>query len=159
MTRIGGSAPANHDRFTGANPSGTFGQGDNMLLRQGLLTLGFALLTFTAAQADCSSTHNPFDEVYCDIQTFHQADHQLNTDYSDLAKQLNPTEQASLKHGEIAWIKDRNAQCTMTQGGYNFVAMDCATDMTTRRDDFIKSRSREWASTGCVDSALRKEND
>ena len=92
-------------------------------------------------------------------KVFHQADHQLNDDYSALKKLLNPTEQASLKQGEVAWIKDRNAQCTQSDNGYEFVAMDCAVSMTNKRDDFIKARERECASTGCVDSELAKEND
>jgi uncharacterized protein YecT (DUF1311 family) len=120
---------------------------------------GLMLLTVTAARADCANTNNPFDDVYCDIQVFHQADHQLNVDYSDFYKTLNPAEQSSLKHGEILWIKDRNQQCTMSQNNFDFVAMDCAVQLTNQRDSFIKDRARECASTGCVDSAIGKENN
>lgn len=109
------------------------------------------------AFADCTSASSPFDQVYCDIQVFHQADHQLNTDYSALYKTLNPSEQHSLKEGEIAWIKDRNAQCTQSNGGWDFVAMDCAVDMTDKRDTFIQTLARACASTGCVDADMGKE--
>jgi uncharacterized protein YecT (DUF1311 family) len=120
---------------------------------------GFTLITATAAKADCANASNPFDEVYCDIQVFHQADHQLNVDYSGLYKVLNPAEQSSLKHGEIQWIKDRNEKCTMSQDGFDFVAMDCAVQLTNDRDSFIKNRARECSSTGCIDSAIGKENE
>jgi uncharacterized protein YecT (DUF1311 family) len=124
-----------------------------------ILSAGFLLFAATAAKADCTSASSPFDQVYCDIQVFHQADHQLNTDYADLAKMLKPAEKSSLRSAEISWIKDRNDQCTTTQDSYDFVAMDCAIDQTTARDDFVKARARECASTGCVDSELAKEHD
>jgi len=124
-----------------------------------LLAAGMSLFAIQGAKADCSQLTEPFDQVYCDIQVFHQADHQLNVDYSDLHKILNPAEQTSLAHGEIAWIKDRDQTCTESQDGYNFVAMDCAVDMTNQRDSFLKDRARECASTGCVDSEIGKEND
>ena len=130
-----------------------------MLLKTCAAAGVFVLLSAAGAKADCTSTNSPFDDVYCDIQVFHQADHQLNDDYSALKKLLNPTQQAALKEGEVAWIKDRNAQCTQTDNDYEYVAMDCAVAMTNKRDDFIKARERECSSTGCVDSELAKEND
>ena len=111
------------------------------------------------AFADCTDASSPFDQVYCDIQVFHQADHQLNTDYSAFYKTLNPAQQHSLKEGEIAWIKDRNAQCTQSDDGWDFVAMDCAVDMTNKRDAYIQKLARECASTGCVDSEIGKESE
>jgi uncharacterized protein YecT (DUF1311 family) len=130
-----------------------------MLLRTVCLASAFALVVLTGAKAACTSTNSPFDDVYCDIQVFHQADHQLNVDYGAFYKILNANEQSSLRDGEIAWIKDRNQQCTESQDGYNFVAIDCAVAMTNTRDNFIKARQRECASTGCVDSEIGKEND
>ncbi len=125
--------------------------------RKSVAVAGFMLLAIASAKADCTTSSNPFDDVYCDIQVFHQADHQLNVDYGALAKLLKPAEVASLKHGEIDWIKDRNATCTSTQGSYEFVAMDCAVALTNKRDEFIKARERECGSTGCVDDALGRE--
>ncbi len=119
----------------------------------------FALVAAAGAKADCANTNSPFDDVYCDIQVFHQADHQLNDDYGALKKLLNPAQQASLKQGEVAWIEDRNSQCTQSDNDYEYVSMDCAVSMTNKRDDFINARERECASTGCVDSELAKEND
>jgi uncharacterized protein YecT (DUF1311 family) len=130
-----------------------------MLLKTWITAGVFALAAATGAHADCANTNSPFDDVYCDIQVFHQADHQLNDDYGALKKLLNPAQQASLKQGEVAWIKDRNAQCTQSDNDYEYVAMDCAVAMTNKRDDFIKARERECSSTGCVDSELAKEND
>lgn len=130
-----------------------------MLLRTAFTAGAFCFVALTGAKAACKSTNNPFDDVYCQIQVFHQADHQLNIDYGALYKTLNAAEQASLRQGEIAWIKDRNQQCVESQDGYDFVAMDCAVEMTNTRDDFIKARQRECASTGCVDSELEKERD
>ncbi len=130
-----------------------------MYLKTFLAVAGFTIFAVNGAKADCAHSSNPFDDVYCDIQVFHQADHQLNVDYGDLSKTLNAAQKASLKQGEIAWIKDRNKQCTESQDGYDFVAMDCAVEMTNKRDSFIKDRARECASTGCVDSAIGKEDD
>jgi uncharacterized protein YecT (DUF1311 family) len=130
-----------------------------MRLRTAFLVIIFALVMLTGAKAACTSTNSPFDEVYCGVQVFHQADHQLNIDYGAFYKTLDANEQSSLREGEIAWIKDRNQQCTESQDGYNFVAIDCAVKMTNMRDDFIKSRQRECASTGCIDSEIGKENN
>lgn len=126
-----------------------------------LFTIAAIFISFMVmaprAFADCTHTSSPFDDVYCDIQVFHQADHQLNTDYAALHKTLNPTQQQSLKSGEIAWIKDRNSKCTQSQDGWDFVAMDCAVDMTNKRDAFIQEMARYCSSTGCKDSELGKE--
>ena len=68
------------------------------------------------AFADCTNTNSPFDGVYCDIQVFHQADHQLNEDYKSLHTMLNASQKHSLKESEITWIQDRNSQCTAVEG-------------------------------------------
>ena len=116
-------------------------------------------LVAPSAYADCSSTNNPFDDIYCQIQVFHQMDHQLNTDYAALHKMLNSSQQKSLRASEITWIKDRNSQCTQSDGGWDYVSMDCAVDMTNKRDQFIQQLQRECSSTGCVDSEIAKEFD
>jgi uncharacterized protein YecT (DUF1311 family) len=70
-------------------------RGKVMLLKTCIMASVFAFVAASGAKADCANTNSPFDDVYCDIQVFHQADHQLNDDYGALKKLLNPAQQPS----------------------------------------------------------------
>jgi uncharacterized protein YecT (DUF1311 family) len=71
-----------------------------------------------------------------------------------LRKHLNPTQQSSLQNGQLAWIKQRDDQCSEEKPTGYFVNLDCAVDMTQKRMAFLQKRERECTSTGCVDSKL-----
>jgi uncharacterized protein YecT (DUF1311 family) len=113
-----------------------------------------ALLPLGAHAAGCAAPRNAFDQVYCTGNLFSQADHELNQEYSRLRSHLNASQQAALKSGQIAWIKQRYQSCSEEkQSGY-FVNLTCAVDTTQQRLAFLKERERECNSTGCVDAKL-----
>ncbi|WP_024680232.1 lysozyme inhibitor LprI family protein [Pseudomonas syringae] len=107
-----------------------------------------------AHAAGCAKPRNAFDQVYCAGNLFSQSDRDLNQEYTALRKHLNSTQQSSLKSGQLAWIKQRDAQCSEEKPSGYFVNLDCAVDMTQSRLAFLKERERECTSTGCVESKL-----
>lgn len=107
-----------------------------------------------AHAAGCAKPRNAFDQVYCAGNLFSQADRDLNQEYTGLRKHLNPAQQGSLKNGQLAWIKQRDDQCSEEKPTGYFVNLDCAVDMTQKRMAFLQERERECTSTGCVESKL-----
>jgi uncharacterized protein YecT (DUF1311 family) len=118
------------------------------------LVLALACLSAGAHAAGCAQPRNAFDQVYCAGNLFSQADHDLNTVYGDLRKQLQPAQQAALRTGQLAWIKQRDQACSEEKSNGYYVNLTCAVDMTQQRQAFLKERQRECSSTGCVDSKL-----
>ncbi len=122
------------------------------------LVCGAALLLATfaagAQAAGCGKPRNAFDTVYCAGNLFSQTDKSLNQTYSELRKQLTPDQQNTLKQGQLAWIKNRDAKCSREEGEMYFVNLDCAITMSQERLDFLKERQRECSSTGCEASKL-----
>jgi len=118
------------------------------------LTVLLLLMTAGAYAAGCATPKNAFDQVYCAGTLFAQVDHDLNVEYGNLRKNLKPTGLAALKQGQLAWIKDRNDQCSEEKSTGFFVNLDCANTMTQDRLAFLKERDRECTSTGCVESKL-----
>ena len=113
-----------------------------------------ALLPLGAHAAGCATPRNAFDQVYCAGNLFSQADRDLNQQYSRLRQRLNPTQQGSLKTGQLAWIKQRDDQCSEEKSNGYFVNLSCAVDLTQQRMAFLQERERECSSTGCVDAKL-----
>jgi uncharacterized protein YecT (DUF1311 family) len=118
------------------------------------LVLVLACPSAGAHAAGCAKPRNAFDQVYCAGNLFSQADKDLNTTYGDLRKQLKAPEQATLRTGQLAWIKQRDNACSEEKPNGYYVNLDCAVDMTQQRQAFLKERQRECSSTGCVDSKL-----
>lgn len=125
------------------------------------VTLACALaalaVPFAAHAAGCAKPQGAFDQVYCNSTVFSQADRDLNNEYSHLRKQLNKAQQASLKSGQIAWLKQRNDQCSTAHDEGYYVDLQCAIDMTQARLSFLRARERECSSTGCVSSKLGQQ--
>ncbi|WP_454690433.1 lysozyme inhibitor LprI family protein [Achromobacter aloeverae] len=115
---------------------------------------GSAFVATGAQAAGCAKPRNAFDQVYCSGNLFSQTDHDLNTAYGDLRKQLKPAQQDALKKGQLAWIKTRDEQCSYEKPNGYYVNLDCAVSMTQQRLDFLKERERECKSTGCQDSKI-----
>lgn len=113
-----------------------------------------ALLPLGAHAAGCASPRNAFDQVYCSGNLFSQTDHDLNQEYSRLRTHLNSSQQAALKSGQLAWIRQRDEQCSEQKANGYFVNLTCAVHLTQARLDFLKERERECNSTGCVDAKL-----
>jgi uncharacterized protein YecT (DUF1311 family) len=120
------------------------------------LALGLfaAALGANAQAAGCAKPRNAFDQVYCAGNLFSQTDRDLNTAYGNLRKLLKPAQQDALKTGQLAWIKERDDQCSHEKPNGYFVNLTCAVDMTEQRLAFLKERERECKSTGCVNSKL-----
>lgn len=116
-----------------------------------LLTVVFPL---GAHAAGCAKPRNAFDQVYCAGNLFSQVDRDLNQEYTSLRKHLNPAQQGSLKNGQLAWIRQRDGQCSEEKPSGYFINLDCAVDMTQKRMTFLQERERECASTGCIESKL-----
>ena len=91
---------------------------------------------------------------YCTSTQFSQSDRDLNDEYGRLRKQLSGDQQATLKAGQLAWLKQRDAQCSETRNNSYLVDIQCANDMTQSRLSFLRERERECSSTGCVTSKL-----
>lgn len=127
----------------------------NKPLATALLATSSLLLADGALAADaCGTPRNAFDSVYCRSGEFSQADRELNQQFGTLRKHLNDGQKALLKKSQIAWIKDRDAQCSYERDGGYFVNLQCAVDKTNERLAVLRERERECQSTGCVDSKL-----
>ena len=118
------------------------------------LPLLLAAFSMTAYAAGCGKPRNAFDQVYCASTEFSQLDRDLNQEYDRLKKALQPAEQATLKHGQLAWLSQRDAKCSFEKEDGYYVNLECATDMTQQRVAFLRERERECSSTGCVDAKL-----
>lgn len=116
--------------------------------------LATGLLAADLALAACEKPRNAFDSVYCLSTEYAQVDRELNNEFGTLRKMLNDGQKASLKKSQIAWIKDRDAQCSYEREGGYFVNLQCAVDKTNERLSVLRERERECQSTGCVDSKL-----
>ncbi|WP_325435788.1 lysozyme inhibitor LprI family protein [Pseudomonas nitroreducens] len=119
-----------------------------------LSMLAAGLLSADLALAACEKPRNAFDSVYCLSTEYAQVDRELNNEFGTLRKMLNDGQKAALKKSQIAWIKDRDAQCSYERDGGYFVNLQCAVDKTNERLAMLRERERECQSTGCVDSKL-----
>ena len=119
-----------------------------------LSMLAAGLLSAELALAACEKPRNAFDSVYCLSTEYAQVDRELNNEFGTLRKMLNDGQKAALKKSQIAWIKDRDAQCSYERDGGYFVNLQCAVDKTNERLTVLRERERECQSTGCVDSKL-----
>ena len=123
-------------------------------MKKVVLPFLLAALSMTAHAAGCGKPRNAFDQVYCSSTQFAQSDRDLNQEYDRVKQALQPAAQASLKHGQLAWISQRDTQCSLEKDNGFFVNLECATSMTQQRIAFLRERERECSSTGCVESKL-----
>lgn len=111
-------------------------------------------MSTTPARADCEDPKNAFDDVYCYSKLYIEADGDLNKAYGELAGLLSKAEKATLKKGELAWIRARNGKCSRQEGDDNFVDMDCAVAATRDRTSFLQDRTQECKASRCQASKL-----
>ena len=116
----------------------------------------FALLFSGSAFATsaCDRVTNDFDGLYCLNKVYQQADTDLNVAYKQLVARLDADGRAVLKRGQLTWMAERNASCSMHKDGGFYVDLDCATQMTIDRTRFLQDRVRECVSSGCRNSRL-----
>lgn len=103
---------------------------------------------------NCDKPINDFDGLYCLTKVYLEADKELNNSYTKLNKVLNSTQKSKLKRGQLAWIRERNDQCSYNNDEGFFVNMNCATRTTTSRVNFLNDRIRECSAGSCRDSRL-----
>jgi uncharacterized protein YecT (DUF1311 family) len=117
------------------------------------LVLGLAghagLASAAPASSACDSPDNNFDRLYCENKVFMQADNDLNAAYGKLRKQLNASDQSTLKTRQVAWIRERNETCSRSEGQGIMVNLNCANRMTIERTNWLTDRERECTSSGC----------
>jgi uncharacterized protein YecT (DUF1311 family) len=106
------------------------------------------------AQSGCDKPRNDFDGVYCLSKIYQQADQDLNASYAKLQGLLDPEGQKLLRTGQLAWLRDRDRECSRHEAAGFFVNLACATKVTIARNQFLEDRNRECVSTGCLDSRL-----
>ncbi|MEX8191740.1 lysozyme inhibitor LprI family protein [Comamonas guangdongensis] len=106
------------------------------------------------ANSNCDKPVNDFDGLYCLNKVYTEADKELNQKYGELASKLDVQGKAALKQGQLAWIRERNSQCSRRDDSGFLVNLDCATKKTVARVDFLQSRIRECKSSGCLNSKL-----
>lgn len=107
------------------------------------------------ADTACDKPKNDFDGLYCLNKVYSQADKDLNEVYGKLSKSLDDSGKALLKHGQLEWIQHRNNNCSMHDDRGFFVNLDCATNTTIERVQFLSDRLRECSSAGCMNSKLK----
>ncbi|GHD62367.1 MULTISPECIES: lysozyme inhibitor LprI family protein [Jeongeupia] len=106
------------------------------------------------ANSSCDKPKNDFDDLYCLNKVYQQADQDLNASYGTLSKQLDAAGKSALKRGQLAWIAQRNTDCSYKDAKGFYVNLDCAARTTIDRNTFLTDRIRECRSSGCMNSKL-----
>ena len=126
-------------------------------MKKRYLLLSLLLPIAAFANSNCDKPVNDFDGLYCLNKVYGEADKELNQKYGPLAPLLDAQGKAALKQGQLAWMKDRNSQCSRQDETGFLVNLGCATRKTVARVEFLQSRIRECKSSGCQNSKLQDE--
>lgn len=115
----------------------------------------FALIFMGTAYADnCENPRNTYDDIYCTNKIFQSADRELNKSYTDLRTYLTTEQKTLLKRSQIAWIRERDAQCSSDEKGVVYV--QCNTQQTIERNAWLRERIRECKTVGCQTQRLTR---
>ena len=121
-------------------------------------TLIFVSALFLSSSAlageACDRPKNNFDGLYCLNKIYQEADKELNVNYKILVPLLDIAGKAQLKRNQLVWQRSRNSECSRQDGGSFLVDLQCATDTTISRSQFLQDRIRECKSSGCLNSRL-----
>lgn len=115
-----------------------------------------AMLPIMAFADNCDSTRNTYDAVYCDGKVYVHADKELNKNYQELRKQLNNEQKSVLKRSQLAWIKERDQQCSSQSNQGEVISTTCQLNKTQERNSWLRERIRECKTIGCKTSALKE---
>jgi len=107
-----------------------------------------------ARTASCDNPRTDFDNLYCERKVYMQADSDLNLVYNKLRARLNPTDKRTLLTAQRGWIRERDAECSMTEDDNIRVNIECAKTKTIARTNWLNDRLRECTSSGCRSSLL-----
>lgn len=110
-------------------------------------------LVMTSVYADnCDSARNTYDDIYCTNKIYASADVDLNKNYQALRVKLNTAQKNILKKSQLAWIRQRDANCT--DSNRNSVDVQCRLQTTQERNHWLQERLRECQTVGCKTSRL-----
>ena len=101
------------------------------------------------ARADCSTSKNDFEDVYCYAKIYIDADNDLNHAYKALVAKLDADQKKALKQGQLGWMKSRNDHCGQTDSDGYYVDLSCAVDTTRDRTKFLRDRKAECEAGSC----------
>ena len=119
------------------------------------LVAGLALhLGSGAARADCSTSKNEFEDVYCYAKIYIDADNDLNAAYKALTSKIGADTKSVLKKSQLAWMKQRNDECGRTDSDGYYVDLSCAVDTTEKRTKFLLDRFAECDAGNCDNAKL-----
>ena len=93
---------------------------------------------------------NRYDNIYY-INKIFASD--LNKSYMELSRYLNREQKTILKRSQVAWIKDRDANCSSKERGAVYV--NCNTEQTIERNAWLRKWIREWKMANCQTNNLR----
>lgn len=119
-----------------------------------IFTLLFCSSSVAFANSACDVPNNDFDGLYCLNKVYQEADKELNENYKKLRAKLDSNGKKTLKAGQLSWMEERNNNCSKKEASGFFVNLDCATDRTIKRSQFLQDRFRECSSSGCQNSKL-----
>ena len=115
----------------------------------------FSLMPAAQADSACDKPRNGFDGIYCLNKVYQQSDSDLNSAFSQLRQKLDVAGQDALRAGQIAWLHDRDQNCSRHETSGFYVNLACATKTTIERTEFLQSRYRECISSGCLNDRLK----
>lgn len=125
-------------------------------MNKAIIAMLFALLPVKVFADNCDSTRNTYDAVYCDGKVYVNADNELNKNYQELRKQLNNEQKNILKSSQLAWIKERDQQCSSESNRGEVISTTCQLNKTQERNSWLRERIRECKTIGCKTSALKE---
>ena len=114
--------------------------------------MGGLVLSVSAYADNCENTRNVYDSIYCTNKVFADADADLNKNYKALRTKLTVKQKDILKTSQLAWIRERDAQCS--DEGDQTVYVECNLRYTQQRNHWLIERMRECKSVGCKTSKL-----
>ncbi len=123
-------------------------------MRVQILFVAMCITGSAVAGSACDNPKNDFDGLYCLSKIYQESDKELNTNYKSLATLLDKSAKTQLKRGQLEWMRNRNSECSRRDGDEFFVNLECATNTTIERAQFLQDRIRECKSSGCLNSSL-----
>lgn len=123
-------------------------------MKKTILALLFCFSSTAFANSACDKPRDDFDGLYCLNKVYQEADKELNENYKKLNAKLDNDGKKALKVGQLSWIEERNNGCSKREPSGFFVNLNCATNTTIKRSQFLQDRIRECSSSGCQNSKL-----
>ncbi len=117
-----------------------------------VLTIAMSFVSVWAYADNCDNTRNVYDDIYCANKIYASADAELNKNYKVLRAKLSNAQKSTLKKAQIAWIKERDAECS--DDGEQTVYVQCNLEKTQQRNHWLQERIRECNTVGCKTSRL-----